>query len=108
MFDFQLLIEASTPQEESPVGWKFEEGLLGRLLLGSPLRPLQSIQASLLEVNSGGNSWVGEFFSESFPTKPSVDSDKSAIWRVSMRCVASYSPRFNHTDDRAGVIAIGV
>lgn len=60
----------------------YEDGLLGRLLIASPLLPLQSIQTSLFESNTGGNTWAGEFFTDQVPIKPSVDADKSTIWQV--------------------------
>ncbi|VDD80177.1 unnamed protein product [Mesocestoides corti] len=80
----QLLLEFSFPSSGpiSQEGWKYEEGILGRFLISSPLLPLQSIQTSLLECNTGGNSWAGEFFTDQIPIKPSVDADKSTIWRL--------------------------
>ncbi|KAL5103001.1 Ubiquitin conjugation factor E4 A [Taenia crassiceps] len=80
----ELLLEFSFPEtgSASEQGWRYEDGLLGRLLIASPLLPLQSIQTSLLESSTGGNTWAGEFFNDQVPIKPSVDADKSTIWQL--------------------------
>nr|CDS27718.1 ubiquitin conjugation factor e4 a [Hymenolepis microstoma] len=80
----KLLLEFSYPEEgpQREVGWRYEDGLLGRLLIPSPLLPLLSYQVSYMESNSGGRSWVGEFFTDQTPIKASVDSDKNTIWRL--------------------------
>lgn len=74
-------------QGEAMPGWQYEDGLLGRLMLGSPLRPLKTMQASFLEAaaaSSGisSSSWRGEFFTDELLTKPLVDADRLNIWRV--------------------------
>lgn len=66
------------------MGWRYEDGVLGRLLIPSPLLPLLPYQISYMESTSGGRSWVGEFFTDQSPIKASVDADKNTIWRVSL------------------------
>ncbi|VDN99850.1 unnamed protein product [Rodentolepis nana] len=80
----KLLLEFSFPEEGSQreVGWRYEDGVLGRLLIPSPLLPLLSYQVSYMESNSGGRSWMGEFFTDQTPIKASVDADKNTIWRL--------------------------
>ncbi|KAM7533931.1 hypothetical protein Aperf_G00000111955 [Anoplocephala perfoliata] len=79
-----LLLEFSYPEAgpQREEGWRYEDGLLGRLLIPSPLLPLLPYQISYMEATFGAHSWAGEFFTEQIPSRASVDADKNTIWRL--------------------------